>query len=127
MEAERIRMREQAEAIERQRLQDVARMDAERAEIRREQEQLRREAEERVDVERQRVFAEQRAAEEAARLARLEALKPEIEKAGTFFKAIDNWADSYLATVGAPWADSALVSIDRACIEIRKNVERGEW
>jgi hypothetical protein len=123
LEAERQRMREQTEEIERQRLQDVARMEAERAEIRREQEQLRREAEERAEAERQRVLAEQRAAEDrkiaevaeqvkAAEAARLEALRPEIEKAKEFCDAMVVDAKHRLDLLGNPsWGEMALTEM----------------
>jgi chromosome segregation ATPase len=137
LEAERQRMREQAEEIERQRLQDEARMEAERAEIRREQEQLRREAEERAEAERQRVLAKRQAeeaeelaarqaAEEAARLARIEALKPEIEKAQAFSQAVLADAADELKRLGDPsWRLLAMTKIEEACKAIVRAVEVG--
>ena len=137
MEAERIRMREQSEAIEKQRLQDQARMEAERAEIRREQEQLRREAEERAEAERQRVLAERRAAEEwelaakqaaeeAARVARLEALRPEIEKAEMFGDNLMKGASLMLDDLGSPfWKPQAMEAVRRCALEVL-GIARGE-
>lgn len=137
LEAERQRMREQAEAIEKQRLQDQARMDAERAEIRREQEQLKREAEERAEAERQRVLAERRAeeakeleakraTEEAARIARLEALRPEIEKAESFGNEMLTDARKTLESLGNPhWSAQALEAVRRCALEVLA-IARGE-
>lgn len=135
LEAEKQRMREQAEEIEKQRIQDAARMEAERAELRREQEQLRREAEERAEAERQRALAERRAeeekelaakqaAEEAARLARIEALKPEIEKAEAFHQAMLTDAKDTLTSLGNPsWSEMALGKISYACHLVCREIE----
>jgi hypothetical protein len=74
------------------------------------------------EAENLRAWNEEQARLRAEEHARLEALKPEIEKAEMFFRELDQWAERYLSEIGATWADSALVSIERACIEIRKFV-----
>ena len=120
------------QSIERQHLE------AQQAEVRRQQEEIAAVEYRKAEAERQRVLAERqeedkrlteiaRAEAEAAEAARLEALKPDIEKAYQFMKAADVWADQYLTSIGRPaWSESALVAIERACIEIGRNVERGE-
>jgi len=120
-QAEELRIREAELAAERMRMED------EQAEMRRQQQEIRQ----RQDVERfakeQRERNAREAAELAAKLARLEALKPEIEKAETFLNELETWSDNYLTEVRAPWAEMAQDLLLRACVQIRTNVERGEW
>jgi hypothetical protein len=137
LDRDRKAMQAEREAMLHQQQVERRALEEQQAEIRRQQEEIRKAAELKAEEERQRVLAERRAEDirlaeiasaeaEVARLARLEALKPEIEKAKTFCNALDEWAESYLEKLGVTWADSALVSIERACIEIIRNVERGD-
>lgn len=131
MEAEREAMLHQ-QAIQQRQLEE------QQAEVRRQQEEIRKEAEAKAETERQRVLAERRAEDkrlseialaeaQAAEAARIEALKPEIEKCDSFTISLDAWVDNYLTTIGRPsWSESALALVEKACIEIRRNVERGE-
>jgi len=108
------------------------------AELNRQHEAIRFNEERKTEEERQRVLAERKAEDqrlfdiaraeaEAEGSARLEALKPEIEKAFAFMQAVDKFADEYLTTIGRPsWSESALELIEEACIENGRNVKRGE-
>ena len=137
LEADRKAMAAEREAMLHQQQAERRAIEEQQAEIMRQQREIRAEAERKEEEERQRVLAERKAEDdrlariaaeqrEVARQARLEALKPEIEKAETFCDALDTWAELYLEKLGVTWGDSALVSIERACNEIRRNVERGE-
>jgi hypothetical protein len=111
-EAERIRQAEElrirAEEIERQRRADEAvlaeqrrAMEAEREELRRQQEVIRQAAEEKAKAER-----------EAAEAARLEALKPEIDKAHDFVQCMITDAQDSLTRLGNPkWSGDAMHAI----------------
>ena len=113
-------------------------LEEQQADVRRQQDEIRQADEARTEAERQRMLAERQAEEarlqkiaddeaEATRVARLEALKPEIEKCEKFCTAVGDWTDGYLTDIGGPaWSDDAMDSIERACIEIRRNVESGE-
>ena len=138
MEADRKALEAEREAMLHNQAVQRKQLEEQQAEVRRQQEEIRAEVERKADAERQRLLAERKAEDErlskiaadeaeAAMVARMEALKPEIEKAALFMQAVDNFADDYLTKIGRPvWSESALVSIERACIEIRRNVERGE-
>lgn len=102
-QAEELRIR--AAEIEKQRLADEAvmaeqrkAMEAEKAELFRQQQELRKAAEAKAKAER-----------EAAQLARLEALKPEIEKAQGFAECLVTDAQDSLVRLGNPaWGDDAM-------------------
>jgi hypothetical protein len=111
-EAERIRQAEElrirAGEMEKQRLADEAAMaeqrkamEAEKAELFRQQEELRKAAEAKAKAER-----------EAEKLARLEALKPEIEKAEGFAECMITDAQDSLVRLGNPeWGSDAMHAI----------------
>ena len=111
-------------------------LENQQADVRRQQDEIRQEAERKAEAERQRVLAERQAEDDrlakialaeaqAAEADRLEALKPEIEKVEKFCTAVGDWTDRYLTDIGGPaWSDDAMDSIQRACIEIRTNMER---
>ena len=102
-QAEELRIR--AAEIEKQRLADEAvmaeqrkAMEAEKAELFRQQQELRKAAE-----------AKDKAEREAEKLARLEALKPEIEKAQGFAECLVTDAMDSLVRLGNPaWGDDAM-------------------
>ena len=102
-QAEELRIR--AAEIEKQRLADEAvmaeqrkAMEAEKAELFRQQQELRKAAE-----------AKDKAEREAAELARLELLKPEIEKAQGFAECLVTDAQDSLVRLGNPaWGDDAM-------------------
>ena len=126
IEAERQRMRLHAEEIERQRLADQARIDEQREELRQQQEAERlrilaeRQAEEAKELE------AKRAAEEVARLARIEALRPEIDKAESFGNEIIIDSKKTLESLGNPhWSASAMESVRRCALEVL-GIARGE-
>ena len=105
-QAEELRIR--AAEIEKQRLADEAvmaeqrkAMEAEKAELFRQQQELRKAAE-----------AKDKAEREAAQAARLEALKPEIEKAQGFAECMITDAQDSLIRLGNPeWAGDAMHAI----------------
>jgi hypothetical protein len=105
-QAEELRIR--AGEIEKQRLADEAAlaeqrkaMEAEKAELFRQQQELRKAAE-----------AKDKAVIAAEKLARLEALKPEIEKAETLAQSIITEAQNSLILLGNPeWAGDAMHAI----------------
>lgn len=105
-QAEELRIR--AAEIEKQRLADEAvmaeqrkAMEAEKAELFRQQQELRKAAE-----------AKDKAEREAEKLARLEALKPEIEKAQGFAECMITDAQDSLIRLGNPeWAGDAMHAI----------------
>jgi len=112
-----------AAEIERQRLADEAvlaeqrkAMEAEREALRQQQEELRKaelarqaEAERLAAIERQAAEAKAKAEREAAQAARLEALKPEIEKAQGFAECLVTDAMDSLQRLGNPaWGDDAM-------------------
>ena len=105
-QAEELRIR--AAEIEKQRLADEAvmaeqrkAMEAEKAELFRQQQELRKAAE-----------AKDKAEREAAQAARLEALKPEIEKAQGFAECMITDAQDSLIRMGNPeWAGDAMHAI----------------
>ena len=105
-QAEELRIR--AAEIEKQRLADEAvmaeqrkAMEAEKAELFRQQQELRKAAE-----------AKDKAEREAEKLARLEALKPEIEKAQGFAECLVTDAQDSLIRLGNPeWAGDAMHAI----------------
>jgi hypothetical protein len=76
-------------------------MEVEKAELFRQQEELRKAAEAKVKAER-----------EAEKLARLEALKPEIEKAQSFAECMITDAQDSLIHLGNPeWGSDAMHAI----------------
>jgi hypothetical protein len=109
-QAEELRIR--AAEIEKQRLADEAilaeqrkAMEAEKAELLRQQEELRK-----AEIARQaEAEAKAKAEREAAEAARLEALKPEIEKAQGFAECMVTDAMDSLVRLGNPaWGDDAM-------------------
>lgn len=118
-QAEELRIR--AEEIERQRLADEARlaeerkaMEAERETLRQQQEQIRKSADAKAKAER-----------DAAEAARIDALKPEIEKAQKFALMLSAEAAACLNTLGLPdWSDDALAWVKRCGQEIVSLVEQ---
>lgn len=106
-QAEELRIRN-AE-VERERRE----LEAEKAELRRQQQEIQFQQE-----------AERRAAEAAERQRRLEALKPEIERAETFRALMARHTDEVLESLGNPeWGDKALDAIDYACMSIIDHVK----
>jgi hypothetical protein len=131
MDAEREAMFHQ-QAIERRHF------DEQQAEVRRLQKEIQRDLDRKVEDERQRVFAERKAEDDllaqiaadeaqAALAAKLNALKPDIQKAERFAADLDAWAAAYLNVIGVLWADSALVLLEQACNQNFRNVERGDF
>jgi chromosome segregation ATPase len=127
-QAEELRVR--AEEMERQRLADEAAMaeqrkamEAERAEMRRQQEEVNRQQAElraKAEAEAAEQRRKEREAEEArkaeAEVARLEALKPEIEKAQDFAQSMITDAQDSLTRLGNPaWAGDAMHAV-RNCV-----------
>lgn len=125
--------RKAAEEIEIERLAEIKRQSAE---IRIRQAELDSERAA-FEAERQRVLAERKAEDErmaviaaeqkeVARLARLEALKPEIEKAETFANRLAEMSAAVLVSMEKPvWGPSAMVIIRQAGIDVIK-IARGE-
>jgi len=136
-QAEKLRIR--AEEIERQRLADEAVLAEQRKVLEAErQERARAEAAERakLDAERTELFRQQeelrkateekeRIARETAEAARLEALKPEIEKARKFAECLLTDAKDTLVTLGNPdWTQDALAWVKRCGQEVVSIVEQ---
>lgn len=117
LETERKVMEAERQEMDRQQAEERKRLEEQQAEVARQHAEIAAAKQREADEERARVA-------ELQRVAKLERLKPELEKAETFIKDLDAWAESYLEVAEVRWKDSALVSIERACIEIRKNVER---
>lgn len=130
MEAEREAMLHQ-QAIQQRQLEEH------QAEVRRQQEEIRKEAEAKAEAERQRVLTERLAEDErlakiaadeaeAARVARLEALKPEIEKAEMFANRMAETSAAILVSLGKPaWGGEAMAAVRRCGLEVLR-IARGE-
>lgn len=123
-QAEELRVR--AEEIERQRLADEAvmaeqrkAMEAEREELRRQQDEAarlesirRKRIQDEEETENLRKWNEEQAVIAAEKLARLESLKPEIEKAQGFAECMITDAQDSLIRLGNPeWAGDAMHAI----------------
>ena len=117
------------QAIERRQLEE------QQAEVRRQQQEIQRDLERKLEEMRQQKFAERKAEDdllaaiaadeaEVYRLAELHALKPEFDKAQRFCRDLDAWAEAYLNVIGAKWAGSALIKLERACNEILKDLKK---
>lgn len=121
--AERVE-REERERIEREREQ--ARLNAEREQLRKEQEEIRQE-QEKVRKEREAIDAERREAEKhkaaELELRRLEALKPEIEKAERFAHTLQTFAETELAALSPSWASKALSRVALCARDIIADVK----
>lgn len=129
IEAERLKAeqerQDEANRVERER------METERAELNRQAEELRarqeaetaeriRQQNEARKAEEDRMAAVARAESEAAEAARLEALKPEIEKAESFTKLVMAYSFDMLIGLGKPsWAGLAMQEIESACNQIK--------
>ena len=118
----------------RQRQEEIARQQAEQAKILFAQQAAidreRAETAAKVAADRraedERLAAIERQQQEVARLARLEALKPEIEKAETFGNALLTDARDELARLGDPhWSAGAMESVRRCALEVLM-IARGE-
>jgi hypothetical protein len=127
-QAEELRIR--AEEIERQRRADEAvlaeqrrAMEAEREELRRQQDVIRKAAEEKAAEERKAAEEKAKTERDAAEAARLEALKPEIEKAELFANELKDAASKILEKLGNPdWSDSAFASVELCVAHVIKGV-----
>lgn len=116
-QAEELRVR--AEEIERQRRVDEAAMaeqrkamEAEREELRRQQDEIRKAAEAKAAEERKAAEAKAEAERQAAIRTRLEALKPEIEKAENLAQSMITDAQDSLIRLGNPaWAGDAMYAV----------------
>jgi hypothetical protein len=127
-QAEELRVR--AEEIERQRRADEAvlaeqrkAMEAEREELRQQQDVIRKAAEEKAAEERKAAEKKAKVERDAAEAARLEALKPEIEKAELFANELKDAASKILEKLGNPdWSDSAFASVELCVAHVIKGV-----
>ena len=135
---EEIRIRHEEMQAERMKIEaERSAMLAEQAELRRLKDEHQAEIHARAEAERQKVLAERRAEDdraeqirknelEAARLARLEALKPEIDKAETFGKALMKEAQRVLLAMNQPhWGQEAEESVRRCALDVLR-IARGE-
>lgn len=105
---ERKLIAEQQAAIDRERAETAAKVAADRR------------------AEDERLAAINRQQKEIARIARLEALKPEIEKAETFGNALTLASSDILASLGVPhWSVGAMESVRRCALEVL-GIARGE-
>ena len=136
--AEATRIREEREEEERKlRVQEQARFEAEREAIRKEQEQMRAEAarlaaERKIIEDERRVIAEREREAEAARAkiaeeSRIEALRPELEKANRFIGKLMDFSIDYLNDIGKPaWSEKAMRRVEMCCREIVADVSAKE-
>lgn len=118
MEAEMAEQRrkaaEEMEALRRQQQEERQRLEAQQAEIARQQAEIKARLEAEKRAEELREANARKAAEEAERLARLEALKPEIEKAEGFALAMITDAGDELQRLGNPeWGERALALVSQ--------------
>lgn len=122
---------EQRKAMEAKLAEERRAMEAEREAIRQQQEEIRKaelerqaEVERLAAIERQAAEAKAKAEQEAARLAKLEALKPEIERAESFCESLKSNARQWFETNGdSPWTNDAINSINWACRDIVASVK----
>ena len=136
LEADRKAMAAEREAMQHQQIERPA-LEEQQAEVRRQQQEIQREADRKTEAERQRVLAERKAEDdrlaviaaeqkEVARQARLEALKPEIEKAETFGNRLMVHAVEILRVMDQPhWSVEAMESVRRCGLEVLM-IARGE-
>ena len=137
LEADRKAMAAEREAMLHQQAIERQAIEQQQAEVRRQQQEIQREADRKTEAERQRVLAERKAEDdrlaviaaeqkEVARQARLEALKPEIEKAETFGNRLMVHAVEILRVMDQPhWSVEAMESVRRCGLEVLM-IARGE-
>lgn len=119
MAEQRRKAAEELEVLRRQQEAERKKLEAEQAEVARQQKEIRDRIEAERKAEQQREENARKAEAEAARLARLEALKPEIEKAEAFGLALLTDAEDELQRIGSPsWADAAKEEVRRCAAEI---------
>lgn len=119
MAEQRRKAAEELEVLRRQQEAERQKLAAEQAEVARQQKEIRDRIEAERKAEQQREENARKAAAEAERLAKLEALKPEIEKAEAFGMALLTNAEDELQRIGAPsWADAAKEEVRRCGAEI---------
>jgi len=117
---------EELEALRRQQEAERKKLEAEQAEVARQQKEIRDRLEAERKAEEQREENARKAAAKAERLARLEALKPEIEKAQAFSQAILTDAVDELKRLGnPPWRLMAVDKIEEACKDVVRALEVG--
>jgi colicin import membrane protein len=137
LDSERKAMAAEREAMQHQQQIERRALEEQQAEVRRQQQEIQREADRKTEAERQRVLAERKAEDdrlaviaaeqkEVARQARLEALKPEIEKAEMFANRLAEMSAAVLVSMEKPvWGPSAMMIIRQAGIDVIK-IARGE-
>jgi hypothetical protein len=117
---------EELDALRRQQEVERKKLEAEQAEVARQQKEIRDRLEAERKAEQQREENARKAAAEAERLARLEAIRPEIEKAQSFAQAVLTDAADELNRLGNPsWRVLAMTKIEEACKAIVRAVEVG--
>jgi hypothetical protein len=117
---------EELDALRRQQEAERKKLEAEQAEVARQQKEIRDRLEAERKAEQQREENARKAAAEAERLARLEELRPEIEKAQSFAQAVLTDAADELKRLGNPsWRVLAMTKIEEACKAIVRAVEVG--
>ena len=137
LDSERAAMSAEREAMQHQQQIERRALEEQQAEVKRQQQEIQREADRKAEAERQQVLAE-RVAEEnrlatiqveqakAARIARLEALRPEIEKAERFANRMAEASAAILISLGKPaWGSEAMESVRRCGLEVLR-IARGE-
>ena len=137
LDSERKAMAAEREAMQHQQQIERRALEEQQAEVRRQQQEIQREADRKTEAERQRVLAERKAEDdrlaviaaeqrEVARQARMEALKPEIEKAETFANRLAEMSAAVLVSMEKPvWGPRAMVIIRQAGIDVIK-IAKGE-
>lgn len=137
LEADRQAMAAEREAMLHQQQIERKSLEVQQAELNRQHEAIRYNEERKAEAERQRVLAERKAEdarlasiaadlEKASRIARLEALRPEIEKAETFGNRLMVHAVEILRVMDQPhWSVDALESVRRCGLEVLA-IARGE-
>ena len=130
MEAEMAEQRrkaaEELDALRKQQEAERKKLEAEQAEVARQQKEIRDRLEAERKAEQIREENARKAAAEAERLARLEELRPEIEKAQAFTQAILTDAVDELKRLGnPPWRLMAVDKIEEACKAVVRSLEVG--
>jgi hydroxypyruvate isomerase len=137
LESERQAMAAEREAMLHQQQIERKSLEIQQAELNRQHEAIRYNEERKAEAERQRVLAERKAEdarlasiaadlEKASRIARLEALRPEIEKAETFGNRLMVHAVEILRVMDQPhWSVEAMESVRRCGLEVLM-IARGE-
>ena len=124
MAEQRRKAAEELESLRRQQETERKKLEAEQAEVARQQKEIRDRLEAERKAEHLREENARKAAAESERLARLEALKPEIEKAEAFAQAMLTDAEDELKRIGSPsWAGSAMDEVRRCGEEIVRIVK----